>query len=162
MFGWDFEVDAWLRFWRWNLTNICVWTCDMNSTLGSVVPLAMFLNTICWTSLTFYIVLQLQDLTESEKYKGGLCPHFDQCSNSVLAGTRDARGSLFSCPGQLNRWHCQSLSQSDWHLGREEKTKEGGAKFGSPSTWSPHQRKGESAKGRVNGQIFESRWPDGE
>ena len=51
MFVWDFEVDAWSRFWRWNLIKICVWTCDttsrsyfgeMNSTLGSVVPLAMF------------------------------------------------------------------------------------------------------------------------
>ena len=42
MFGWDFEVDAWSRFWRWNLIKICVWTCDKNSTLGSVVPLAMF------------------------------------------------------------------------------------------------------------------------
>ena len=50
-FGWDFEVDAWLRFWRRNLINICLRTCDMtqrsyfgkqNSTLGSVVPLAMF------------------------------------------------------------------------------------------------------------------------
>ena len=56
MFGWDFEVDAWSRFWRWNLIKICVWTCDMNSTLVSVVPLAMFflnkrndesLNTCC-------------------------------------------------------------------------------------------------------------------
>ena len=43
MFGWDFEVDAWSRFWRWNLINF-VWTCDMNSTLGSVVPLAMFVH----------------------------------------------------------------------------------------------------------------------
>ena len=42
MFGWDFEDDAWSRFWRWNLIKICVWTCNMNSTLGSVVPLAMF------------------------------------------------------------------------------------------------------------------------
>ena len=42
MFGWNFEVDAWSRFWRWNLIKICVWTCDKNSTLGSVVPLAMF------------------------------------------------------------------------------------------------------------------------
>ena len=42
MIDWDFEIDAWSRFWRWNLINICVWTCDMNSTLGSVVPLAMF------------------------------------------------------------------------------------------------------------------------
>ena len=42
MFGWYCEVDAWSRFWRWNLIKICVWICDMNSTLGSVVPLAMF------------------------------------------------------------------------------------------------------------------------
>ena len=50
MFGWDFEVNAWSRFWRWNLIEICVKTCDMtlisyfveqNSTLESVVPLAM-------------------------------------------------------------------------------------------------------------------------
>ena len=42
IFGWDFEVDAWSRFRRWNLIKICVGTCDINSTLGSVVPLAMF------------------------------------------------------------------------------------------------------------------------
>ena len=50
MFGCDFEVGAWSRFWRC-LIKICVRTCDMtsrsyfgkqNSTLGSVVPLAMF------------------------------------------------------------------------------------------------------------------------
>ena len=42
MFGWDFEVDTCSWFWRWNLIQICVRICDMNSTLGSVVPLAMF------------------------------------------------------------------------------------------------------------------------
>ena len=51
MFAWNFEVDAWSRFWRWNLIKICVWIRDMNSRsyfgkmnsiLGSVVPLAMF------------------------------------------------------------------------------------------------------------------------
>ena len=47
MFGWDFEVDAWSRFLRWNLIKICIWTCDMNSTLGSVVPLAMFALSAC-------------------------------------------------------------------------------------------------------------------
>ena len=46
MFRCDFEVDAWPRFWRWHLIKICVWTCDMNSTLGSVVPLAMFMHYI--------------------------------------------------------------------------------------------------------------------
>ena len=30
MFGWDFEVDAWFGFWRWNLINICVRICDTN------------------------------------------------------------------------------------------------------------------------------------
>ena len=27
VFGWDFEVDAWSKFW--NLIKICVWTCNM-------------------------------------------------------------------------------------------------------------------------------------
>ena len=30
--GWDFEVDAWSRFWRWNLIKISVWACDTNKT----------------------------------------------------------------------------------------------------------------------------------
>ena len=30
MFGWDFEVNAGSRFWRWNLIKICVWTCNIN------------------------------------------------------------------------------------------------------------------------------------
>ena len=55
MFGWDFEVDAWSRFLGWNLIKICVWTCDMNSTLGSVVPLAMF--TLFISSLTWAVAL---------------------------------------------------------------------------------------------------------
>ena len=55
MFGWNFEVDAWSRFWRWNLIKICVWVRDMtsrsyfgkmNSIPGSVVPLAMFWQTV--------------------------------------------------------------------------------------------------------------------
>ena len=50
MFGWNFEVGAWSRIWRC-LIKICVRTsdltlgsylCKQNSTLGSVVPLAMF------------------------------------------------------------------------------------------------------------------------
>ena len=42
MFGWDFEVVAWSKFWRWTLIKICLRNCDMNSTLGSVAPFAMF------------------------------------------------------------------------------------------------------------------------
>ena len=42
MLGWDFENDTCSRFWRCNLIKICVKSYDMNSTLGSIVPLAMF------------------------------------------------------------------------------------------------------------------------
>ena len=42
MFGWDFEVNAKSRFRNWSFVKNCVRTCYMNSTLGSVVPLAMF------------------------------------------------------------------------------------------------------------------------
>ena len=57
MFGWDFEVDAWSRFLGWNLIKICVWTCDMNSTLGSVVPLAMFFSK-AWKKLLYLMISQ--------------------------------------------------------------------------------------------------------
>ena len=63
MFGWDFEVDAWSNFIFRISTKICFWTCDKNSTLGSVVPLAMFIcvldtqlvNCQCcyWTAFIF-------------------------------------------------------------------------------------------------------------
>ena len=46
MFGQDFVVKVWSKdFELWNLIKICVRTCffgKQNSTLGSVVPLAMF------------------------------------------------------------------------------------------------------------------------
>ena len=48
MFGQDFDVKVWSKdFEFWNLIKICVRTCffgKQNSTLGSVVPLAMFFN----------------------------------------------------------------------------------------------------------------------
>ena len=53
MFGWYLNSCA--RFWRSNLIKICFRSCDMtsrsyfgeqNSTLGSVVPLAMFHNLV--------------------------------------------------------------------------------------------------------------------
>ena len=47
MFGQDFDVKVWSKdFEFWNCIKICVRTCffgKQNSTLGSVVPLAMFL-----------------------------------------------------------------------------------------------------------------------
>ena len=57
MFGWDFEVNAKLRFWNWNLIKICVWAYDMNSTLGSVVPLAMLYLFIPPPSVTESVVV---------------------------------------------------------------------------------------------------------
>ena len=46
MIGQDFDVKVWSKdFEFWNLIKICVRTCffgKQNSTLGSVVPLAMF------------------------------------------------------------------------------------------------------------------------
>ena len=49
MFGQDFDVKVWSKdFEFWNLIKICVITCffgKQNSTLGSVVPLAMFNHT---------------------------------------------------------------------------------------------------------------------
>ena len=48
MFGQDFDVKVWSKdFEFWNLIKICVRTCffgKQNSTLGSVVPLVMFLS----------------------------------------------------------------------------------------------------------------------
>ena len=53
MFGQDFDVKVWSKdFEFWNLIKICVRTCffgKQNSTLGSVVPLAMFLTIVLST-----------------------------------------------------------------------------------------------------------------
>ena len=95
-FCWD--ADAWLRFWSWCLVEIlkiCVRTCDMtdmtlrsyfgkqNSTLGSVVPLAMFtkfsqhmdsLQASCWKvawPCILYIVL-------TEFVFENICPDLDK------------------------------------------------------------------------------------
>ena len=49
-FGQDFDVKVWSKdFEFWNLIKICVTTCffgKQNSTLGSVVPLAMFAHSV--------------------------------------------------------------------------------------------------------------------
>ena len=71
MFSWDFEVVSWLRFWRWNLSKLCVRTHDMtsrsyfgkmNSTLRSVVPLAMFLLSLLIGLLCLMRILSLPQL----------------------------------------------------------------------------------------------------
>ena len=57
MFGQDFDVKVWSKdFEFWNLIKICVRTCffgKQNSTLGSVVPLAMFYIKSLVNSSTF-------------------------------------------------------------------------------------------------------------
>ena len=72
MSGWDFEVDAWSRFWRWNMTRVCVWTCDMNSTLGSVVPSAMFMD----DSLNGHCIFFLRSLPFSSSDRYLFCGRF--------------------------------------------------------------------------------------
>ena len=57
---WLGEDPVWWGWsWRWNLIKSCVWTCDTNSTLESVVPLAMFLKKdvsarAIWSSTWFW------------------------------------------------------------------------------------------------------------
>ena len=77
MFGWD-EVNAWSRFR--SLIKICVWTCDMNSTLGSVVPLAMlFLHVlpVDYIDLCFLHVIPVDSCSL-------LLPLFSTCSTYWL------------------------------------------------------------------------------
>ena len=81
MFGSDFEVDAWSRFLRWNLIKICVWTCDINSILGSVVPLAMFIVLICRCNIFCMFKTPFQEYWQiflySQTMKVGWCKvHF--------------------------------------------------------------------------------------
>ena len=78
MFFREFEVDALSRFWRWNLIKI--WTCDLmtqtsyignlNSTLGSVVPLAMFTN----CSQSIYIMKSHINILSQLFGPKGSCP----------------------------------------------------------------------------------------
>ena len=66
MFGWDLEANAWSKFWNC-LIKICVTTRDMNSTLGSVVPLAMFSS--C------FLLTTKQDLVVPYHIHGKIWPH---------------------------------------------------------------------------------------
>ena len=59
----------WGWSWRWNLIKICVWTCDMNWTLGSVVPLAMFDLSSC-KSLRQHIVSTSARSNNRKKQQG--------------------------------------------------------------------------------------------
>ena len=46
MFGWDFEIDAWSRFWRWNMIKICAITCAMIKKIPSEMEVALRYD--CW------------------------------------------------------------------------------------------------------------------
>ena len=80
MFVWDFLVDGWTRFRRWNFIKICVRTCDMNPTLGSVVPLAMFHNyyiyssyfdTLCFRGILLWSVSKWLEWSKKGAVEGG-------------------------------------------------------------------------------------------
>ena len=71
-----FFVDAYSRFWRWNVIKIYVWTSDMtsrsyfvkmNSILGSVVPLAMFFWLPVHNQKSFLVLFQRGQKTELSK-----------------------------------------------------------------------------------------------
>ena len=68
IFGWYFEVNAQSRFWNFNMFKICeLWSCNMNSTLGSVVPLAMFLYFFLVNHLSF-LLLMISHVTVSYRW----------------------------------------------------------------------------------------------
>ena len=64
-----FWVNAKSRFWNWNLIKISLRTCHMNSTLGSVVPLAMFLQ---WDSFLLSYIIFWAEIGHG-KVKSGFC-----------------------------------------------------------------------------------------
>ena len=93
-----FKNKSWSRFWRWNLIKICVLTCDMNSTLGSVVPLAMFLRN--FTLFIFYFLfsnLRSQVATLQPLLLWVNCRSWDQ----------DQDRMLFSLKSLEDQKHCQ-------------------------------------------------------
>ena len=59
MFGWDFEVDAWSRLWRWNLIKICERTSNMTKrslkAFGNVWDIVSNLETLLryWAHKTY-------------------------------------------------------------------------------------------------------------
>ena len=98
MFGWNFEINTWSRFWRWSLTKICVWTCDMtpigyfgkmNSTLGSVVPLAMF-----FFKITEQFKWRLININSFVLFRGSIIESW------MFQFLSDP------CPIIVNLWHC--------------------------------------------------------
>ena len=116
MFGWNFEVDAWSRFWRWNLIKICVWIRDMtsrsyfgkiNSILGSVVPLAMFSSKLTFKSWIW----------TSEK-RGPSCPNCGHGGGGVrYFGQCPKENVFFQLMSSLI--HCQWLQIGCTGEGRE-------------------------------------------
>ena len=83
MFGQDFDVKVWSKdFEFWNLMKIYVRTCffgKQNSTLGSVVPLAMFGDS---SAVVFLLFAQEQFTKCSRSRLEQFC--FVDVSHSVL------------------------------------------------------------------------------
>ena len=68
MFGWDFEVDAWSRFWRWGLIKICVWTLvSWTQPSGALCLWQCFDQLNSWTS------------HGGRRYISKECPRFPDC-----------------------------------------------------------------------------------
>ena len=84
-FGWDFEVDAWSRFWKWNSIKIYCWTCDMNSTLWSVVPLAMFDYT-CRKHCDEFLI-QALICKNTGGVRAHFLPNYERCMGKIRALT---------------------------------------------------------------------------
>ena len=92
---WDFGVNALSRFWILNLIKICVRSCDMNSTLGSVVPLAMFY----WIIGNKGILCKLSEISPSKLWVTRLlCLNFLVC---FIWRQASRCGDLVTCHGYL-------------------------------------------------------------
>ena len=71
-FGWDFEVDAWSRFWRWNLIEICVRTCDIRSYFGKNTqpsgPLFLWQCLDKWSSEKIFIQIVMLTMKQTTMF----------------------------------------------------------------------------------------------
>ena len=64
MLGWDLKVYALIEIPKLKFDQDLYGTCDMNSTLGSVAPLAMFLNLASWSSALVTIFLNINKISQ--------------------------------------------------------------------------------------------------
>ena len=126
MFGWDFEVDSWSRFWRWNLSKLFVRTHDMtsrsyfgemNSTLGSVVPLAMFVTYNFWSDSKNNMIFQRRCTTylylglwKKHNY------HVRSCFPSSFSGDWNVRNMKEAFLKHLSCWQPGNCKENFFQL----------------------------------------------